>query len=511
VSPPTGPSSLLGAALRLTAGRALAFGAAFLVPVVLARVLAQAEFGAYKQLFLLYSTIYYTAQLGAATSLFYFVPRTPARAARYAGNALAVLGAAGAVAALALVAGRERVVWLFGGSALGGELPELGAYLALTLVAAPLEIVLIARGRIAGASASYALSDLARAGCLVLPAAAGGGVAAVMGGAVLFAVARAAVALIWLRRELGAPLATDRTLLGEQLGYALPFGLAVLIATLQAHAHQLFVSHAFDAATFAIYAVGCLQIPLVDFLATPTGDVMMVRMSEALAARRRDLAVATWHEAVAHLALFLFPLAALLIVAAEALIPWLFTDAYRASVPIFRLWTCGVFVAPFLVEGVLRVFAATRTLVLLSTAQLLLVVTLIQPAIGRFGLAGAVLVSLLATAMAKALALAFAARHLGAGARLLPWRRLMGTGAATGVAAAATIAVQATAGLADLPALLLDGLVFGAVYGALVLAWGLAPPGSVAALRERVGSRFRRVPRGAAPESSGRLRAEAGG
>jgi O-antigen/teichoic acid export membrane protein len=481
-------ASLLGPALLLTGGRALAFAAAFLVPVVLARVLSQAEFGAYKQIFLLFSTLYYSAQLGAATSLFYFVPRTPGAAARYTGNSVAVLGLAGATAAAALVAGRDAVAWMFGGPQLGPFLFELGAYLLLTLIAAPLEIVLISRGRIRGATWAYALSDVARAAFIVVPALVWGGIGPVMTGAVLFAAARALVALVWLRRELGAGLAADRSALPEQLAYALPFGLAVLVATLQAHAHQLFVSHAFDAATFAIYAVGCLQIPLVDFLATPTGDVMMVRMTEALRDGRRDAALATWNDAVASLALLLVPLAAVLMVVADELIPLLFTDAYAASVPIFRLWTVSILLAPLMTDGALRVFAATRLLLALGVAQLVLVVALVYPLLGFFGLRGAVLVTLLALALAKGVGLWRLAGRLGVGTpQVLPWRRLVGIAAATALAAAAAITAEALLDLPRLAAIAADGVVLGGVYAGLVIAWGLVPPRELAALRARFG------------------------
>ena len=73
-----GKDGVSGAALLLVAGRTVGFAAAFAIPVVLARIFDQAAFGTYKQLFLIYATLYGLAQLGAAESLYYFVPREPA-------------------------------------------------------------------------------------------------------------------------------------------------------------------------------------------------------------------------------------------------------------------------------------------------------------------------------------------------------------------------------------------------------------------------------------------------
>src|ERR1700728_1238170 len=79
----------------LMCGRTLAFAATFFIPVVLARVFIPAEFATYKQLFLIYSTVYLITQAGMASSLYYFVPRAPAAAGRYAANSLFFLAAAG--------------------------------------------------------------------------------------------------------------------------------------------------------------------------------------------------------------------------------------------------------------------------------------------------------------------------------------------------------------------------------------------------------------------------------
>ena len=90
------------------------FAAAFAIPVVLARIFDQAAFGTYKQLFLIYATLYGLAQLGAAESLYYFVPREPAAGGpprrQRAGHARARPG--GLLRWRCSSAGRDRRDWL---------------------------------------------------------------------------------------------------------------------------------------------------------------------------------------------------------------------------------------------------------------------------------------------------------------------------------------------------------------------------------------------------------------
>ena len=134
---------------------------------------------------------------------------------------------------------------------------------------------------------------------------------------------------------------------GSQLAYALPFGLAVLVEIVQASLPQYVVSHLFDPATFAIFAVGCLQIPLVDFAASPTSDVMMVKMQERLAEGRKRAVLEIWHDTTWKLALLFLPLAAFLMVDAREIIVFLFTRRYIASAPIFMVWSAMILLTTF--------------------------------------------------------------------------------------------------------------------------------------------------------------------
>src|ERR1051325_2700062 len=91
----SGRDSVFKPALLLMSGRTIAFAATFFIPLVLARVFDPAQFGTYKQLFLIWATLYAIAQLGMAQSLYYFLPRAPHRAGSYVANCLLFLAAAG--------------------------------------------------------------------------------------------------------------------------------------------------------------------------------------------------------------------------------------------------------------------------------------------------------------------------------------------------------------------------------------------------------------------------------
>jgi O-antigen/teichoic acid export membrane protein len=463
-------------ALWLVIGRGAGFAAAFVVPLVLVRLFDQTTFGTYKQLFLIYATFHGVAQLGVAESLYYFIPRSPGEAGRHALNAAVTLTVAGIACMLLLAVAADSIaVWLKN-PALASTLLPLGVFLALMLMSALFEIVLVSRKQYRTAAYTYAASDIARALFIVVPAMAlggqQGGLQGALWGAVVFAALRV-VAMLWsLWGNFGSELRPSLPLWQSQLVYTLPFALAVGLEVVQANVHQYVVAARFDAAAFAIYAVGCLQVPLVDVLTTSAANIMMVKMAEDGFDSRGPAALALWHGTIVRLALVIVPLTVFLLVMARDIIVALFTSDYLASVPIFMVWTLTNVLAVPVVDSVLRAQAQTRFLVGLSLLRLALVVGLTAWFLSMFGLSGAVLVVLLSTAIARVAGVVRIARlfEVGPGAAL-PWKRLTTTVVYALLAAVPTLWFSQAASLPRLLVLLCAAGLYGATY--IVLCYGL--------------------------------------
>ena len=205
-----------------------------------------------------------------------------------------------------------------------------GLFLTFMLMSTVLEIVMVSRKKHLMAAMTYACSDIVRTLFFILPAFALGSLRAVFIGATAFAALRLVLLLGALWRQYGSEFRVDVALWREQLAYALPFALAVGVEVIQLNYHQYVVASRFDAATFAIYAVGCMQIPLVDMIMTSTVNVMMVRMAED--ASHGETTVALWHETICRLAFLMVPLSFFLFVIARELVITLYTTTYAASV-----------------------------------------------------------------------------------------------------------------------------------------------------------------------------------
>jgi O-antigen/teichoic acid export membrane protein len=362
------------------------------------------------------------------------------------------------------------------------------------LASAGLEIAMTARESYRRAATVYAVGDLLRGACLVVPALLFRRLDLVLGSVVVYAAGRFLITIAYFRRAFGTTLRIDRPRLAQQLAYGVPFGLAVALEIAQANYHQYAVAHYFDAATFAIYAVGCQQIPFVDFVATSAGSVMMVRFAQARQEGRDDLALDIWRETTRKLALLFFPMVAVLLVCAHELIVTLFTERYAASVVVFQISLATIALAAFATDAVLRSYAQTRFLMSLYALKLALVATLVAPCLAAFGLPGAILATAVALALSKAIALVRMARLFGCGARILPWRSLADI---TRVAAIATLAgflVKWPLRDTPLAALLAAGLATGGVSIALALQWELISAGERASLADWMRRTIGRAP-----------------
>jgi len=463
-------SSIFRPALALMSGRILGGLVSALVPLVLVRLLDPAAFGTYKQVFLIYATLFGIAQIGMAECLYYFLPHEPRHAGRFVANSLLVLLAAGLLCLGLLTLLAPAVARAMNNPALAAPLTLLGVFLALMLVSDVLEIAMTARGRFLLAASTFAVSDLLRSVLFVVPVLLFGSVRALLIGAALFALLRVSAAVGWLWREYGSELRIDRALLRVQLAYALPFAAAVLVYVLQENFHQYAVSSRFDAATFAVYAVGCLQIPLVDFLSTSVSSLMMLKMAEDRTAGRIDRLLPHWHDTTRKLALLFCPLVGLLLVNARATIHILFTARFLASAPILMLWSLAFLAAILQIDAVLRVYADTRFLLIMNLGRLALVLLLIQPFLTLFGLPGAVLVTLLALFSGKAVAL-FRIGHLMQVdmRRLLPWSDLGRIAAACAGALLPALLIRSAVPQSPWISLLATGSIYAITCATLLL------------------------------------------
>ena len=445
----------------------------FAIPMVLARVLLPASYGTFKQAWLLSNTLFLVLPLGLNQSLVYFVPREPQKQRLWEAHALLITTLLGALAAVLLLAFGPLVASAFHNPELREVMPYVAAFTAFKLAASCFDLAWMAEGRIKASAIVRVSSEAFYTVCLLAGALWTRSVAGAFAGVVLATFAKALACWIALGRH---GLRISRRDLHRQLAYALPFGAAFALVIPQQQFHSYLVSATVTAAAFAVYSVGCFQLPVIDMLYTPVSEILQLGIAEHDARGDDAGALALFREAVARLSFVFVPTMALLGITAPTLIAFLFTDRYLGAVPIFRLAIISIPMAALPLDGVMRARAQNKFMFRVSVLKAALTVPLVWAGLHLFGPIGALGGWICAEESCRLILLRRAAQLFGTGILGALPRALWLQVLAAAIAAAPGALALHFAGGPLLFQLVVCGLAFAIVYLGVLLGLGVLPP-----------------------------------
>jgi O-antigen/teichoic acid export membrane protein len=492
--------SFLRKAGPLVVARFIGAVTTLVIPLVLARAMDLEDYGIYKQLFLIAYTLYHVLPFGVVQSLYFFIPRTEQPRPWVAQTLVFTLVAGTCGGALLLGVAPFLAHALSSPELLRYQWP-LGLYVMAVVGAMPLEVILTGQGKTRAAAGLYLVSDVLRAAAMIVPVLLGYGLYGAMIATALFSLVRLFATWAAMLIATRGPL-FQRGLAWRQLVYAAPFGAAILLSVPQQTAHQYAVGSVVPPELFAIYAVGCFQLPLVDLLYTPTSEVLMVRVGELERMGRLKESIHAFREASARLAYAFLPMAAFLWVAAPEFIAALFGRRFLDAVPIFRVSVVAVALSILPMDGLLRARDETRYLFFSYLVKALVTLPAVYLGVRFFGMMGGISSWAVAEFVGKGTLLLRVPRALqdfdgpllARVARVLPWKALGKASLAAAGAGLVVVLVRAlapSAGDASLPEgfawralpLVLAAGVFGAGYVALLRVAGVRPFSVLAAFR----------------------------
>jgi O-antigen/teichoic acid export membrane protein len=283
-----------------------------------------------------------------------------------------------------------------------------------------------------------------------------------------------------------------------QLGYALPLGAAAMLSMAQLDLHSYFVARSFDAATFAIYAVGCFQLPFMQIVNESVGAVMIPTVSRLQLENQPGEIVQLVARMMRKLAALYFPLYAFLLVTGREFVTVLFTERYQASWPIFavNLTLIPLCMLTAACDPVLRAYPAyAAMLVRIRVALVAMLVLGLWTVTARHWLLGAIVVMVGVGLIDRLTVSVMLGRVLRVGWRdLALFRDVAKLAAAAGLAgllAAGVRLVVAEAG--PLAVLAASAAVLGVAYVVAVLMLGVPTMGERHAVRERALAMLLRV------------------
>jgi O-antigen/teichoic acid export membrane protein len=468
--------STLGArALSLGAAHAFEVALQFLLPVVLVRCLAPEAFGEYRLLWLAVGTVMALLTQAMPGSLYYFLPRSrdAAEARLYINQALAVLAAAGALAAWAVSAWNP---WLPAQlAALARHGVVVPAFVLLWVVASLLDLLPTVEERIAFQARATAGLAALRTLALAAAAALTGELAPVLAVLLAFVACKLVLLLgyIAVHHGLAGPVLRRRAL-AQQLRFVAPFGAASALYSLRLQA-DLWVAAALHAvSSFAAFSIGAMLAPLITVLRKSVSHAFLPSMSRSEAAGEVRAMLALNSRANVMVGALALPLLAFAFAFAEDAVALVFTPRYLEAAPVMRVYIVGL--AALVVELASLTFLLQQGAFVLRLALAALALSAGLSLLGAhaFGLAGAASGSTAAVYFDLAVTLRRLARRTGVPVgELQDWRALglLAAGAALGAALAWTLVEGLLPAAGPLARLVAGLLVHALACGALAVGW----------------------------------------
>lgn len=452
-------------AIILIIARGISILITIFIPLVLVRMLSQEAFGTYKQSLLLVSTAITLIPWGMAQSLYYFLPKDLEHRSEYLLNTIRFLLITGCCAFILFSLSGPFLINIFHNAEMAKYAPMLGIYVFFMIVTSYSEIVLTAENRVSAAAWIILFYELGKAIILILGAWVTRSYQGIIICLAISAIIRFILITFYFRRDLiNIFQPCNYQLLHNQWHYAMPFGMMSLFSFFQDTFHQYYISFYFTAAQFAIYAVGCLDLPVIDLFYSSIGNIVMVKMTESLRENNVIQAKEMWHEAITKLALVFFPLTIFMALIGHHFIIALFTKRYEASVPIFIISLITIPSTILLVDPVLRVFDENRYMLWISIFRLPLTFFMVTLALQIMGIIGGAVSTVLIMYIVRCTMLMRVKKVMKLTmAQLLPWRALINI-CFTAICAGIPVMILTCLDIPDKTILILSTAIYGLSY-----------------------------------------------
>lgn len=329
---------MLNKSFYLFGTKLFGYGLRLVVPYFLVRQLSVADFGAYRQFFLMEAYADALFQLGLNQALYYFVPRDMRNAGAYLLNSVAMNCIIFSVAFGLLGTFSGKVAAWLNMAVVHDAFGLLAAYIIVKMLIASADAYLTARNCVRAAGLFDVLGQaLASAGC-VAAAFATGGLMAVLAAL----VAARAVQLVAMAAYIQFALRgfrADRYFfgIGEQIRYGFVLGMAGTLMTQLMRLHDFFVSRYYGTEAYAVYSAGCTEIPVIQLF---TQSVAVVALGQfALLEQQGDWEGIRrlWRRVLTSSYAITIPAVIGFLLLGRIVIGVMFTRAYLAAVPVFAV------------------------------------------------------------------------------------------------------------------------------------------------------------------------------
>jgi len=382
-----------------------------LIGMVLARILSQGDYGTYRQLFLVYTTISTLMLLGIPQSLLYFLPRADSEKQKQALisrtiNLVSILSLAFALFML-LTAG--LIARLMNNPALARLLPYFAIYPVFMFVCQAFNAAMLGLQKPLNVVRFTIFTIITDASTLVVAILIAPTLPNITFALLLSAGMQWLYATISLRKgwnEGFTHILPDK----HQLAYSLPLGLSSIVGMLTIQLDKLIISSFFQPEQFAIFAVGAMELPFVGILTNSVNSIILPALSSNADSSHGS---AIYRASMRKNALLIFPMVGFCFIFATEIITLLYTDTYSQSASYFRIYLFTMLLRIGSYGIIFQAFNKTKTVLYNSLIVLALNIVLNLVLLQLLGMQGPAISTVLVTYLGVVMYLYLIPRQIG--------------------------------------------------------------------------------------------------
>jgi len=398
--------------IGIGAANAIDYALQFLLPIVVARVLAPEDFAGYRMVWLVVGTLMAFATLQIPQSLSYFLPRLQIeqRAAYIVGALYVLTGLAATSSALVnpwfpLL----PIAWV----EISGPVWFYSVFVFLWVIGSLIDWLPVGDGRATWQAGVTVMLSICRVFAVSIVAWLSGSLEAILQVLILFAVFKVAILGYYILRfhtwQRGFP--TDSA--SEQIRYSWSFGVASGLYEFRQQAELWMVAALFSAREFASFSLGSVAAPLFGLIRRSVNNVVFPNLSALEAGKDKKGIADLNRKATSTVAFVLIPAAVFLWVLADEVISLVYTSSYADAANVMRVYLLGVIPQVMESSALLRISGLGKAALKIDVFMLPLVVILSYVGLQLFGLPGGATGSVIALFIGHLMAVRIGASKLG--------------------------------------------------------------------------------------------------
>lgn len=326
--------------LWLSIGQFFTLALGFVSAAILSRYFDKAEYGTYKQILYVYTTLVMIFTAGLPAVFSYFIPRfSMGQGKRLVNKITYIFLILGAAFSLLLFFGADVLAGILKNPELAIGIKIFSPFPLFTLPTMGVEGIYTALRKTKYIAIYQAINKILMLLCIVLPVILFNGTyrSAIIGWGVASLITFIIAMYMKNKPYVGVREEFIPNMYKTIFAYSLPLLGASCVGMLIYAADQFFISHYFGTAVFAEFSNGFIALPFVGMITGPVRAVLLPIFSKASVDQQMDDALKSYRIAVQKSAVLLYPVLLFCVFFAEDIMEFLYGTQYIVSSKYFQI------------------------------------------------------------------------------------------------------------------------------------------------------------------------------